>query len=510
VYTAFDYRFSQYTSGVGVEVARFEAFGVVTRVYALERPGGRFEFRLHDELHYPDVVACADWGRLIRMLSQGVSIQRLTSPGVILKAVPRSLLRNADKGEVAVELGNVFLRWSQGFGVLEPILAGDIFSDVIVSSPGPDGGVRVFVRGVGFGDSYHPLHLEPNQCPSQTVGQGFLARLFGHSEPVEAPGFNEYLLDRASERTRTPVTSYSPAASATLSQLRLRVEMAAGPVGNFIAFRKHPLQAWTLARLIASNGVTPALAAKLLAAVTGDPDYVVDGGRKAVLVIGQMGSGKTTLTAALANTLPPGVRVVFIQDVDEYLPLPTVNADTLNTREATGLGVREVGKAELIRHAVRSGAHFMTVNEVLDPEDARAWILAVTSGHSGFTTIHAGGWDDLVERLGNMGVVNPEGILRRSIIVVLMAGRRATRVWWPRGLKWCPNQEPCAEDWPFEARPYPEALANGLIKASLNPDDYVAVEEAWLGYRAGTPKPSGNSPKGLDNSGNRQWGVNSL
>jgi len=204
---------------------------------------------------HPDIIACADWGRLLLMLAQGVSIERLTRPNVILKAVPRRLLRGvgrADLREVASELANVFRRWYTGFGVLSPILEGEgggvLFTDINVDAPAPDGSARVFVRGVGFGDSYHPLILEPNQCPSHGDEEpsGILGRLASifrvsrndEAEPLFKMTFNDYIIERASEATRTPVTSYAPAAMASHGGIRFTI--VSPPIGNAISIRVAP------------------------------------------------------------------------------------------------------------------------------------------------------------------------------------------------------------------------------------------------------------------------------
>jgi type IV secretory pathway ATPase VirB11/archaellum biosynthesis ATPase len=511
-----DYRFNTYTSGVGEEVAILESFDIRTRLFALKTPGG-FEFRMHDDLNYPDIIACADWDKLLGMLSQGMPLPKLTRPKTILKAVPHRLLRGlkrADRNEVAEELARVFKRWYLGFGVLDPLLRSEVFNDIVVDSPGPDGSAKVYVRGGHYGDAYHPLIIEPNQCPNRDDepkrGLFSLFSIFKQSTTTDSeqpPTFNEYILDRSSELTRTPVTSYAPAGMATYTDLRLRITMLADPISKYtVAFRKHPSSYWTLPKLIALGSITPALAAKLLVATTGDPNWVENGRKLALLAIGEMGSGKTTLTAALANTLPPDERVAFIQDVDEYQPIPIRSEVPLNTRSATGLGVREITKADLIAYSMRVGAQYLTVNEVLSPEDARAWVLAILSGHGGFTTYHTDSRENLIERLSSMGITNVESIVNRNIIIVLMVNKKAKRVWWPRGLKWCPNQEPCVEEPPFEARPYPEELANALIKASQNFEDYEAIRQVWLEYRGVTAQPVSIITEGGYSSGQQQWG----
>jgi len=154
-----DYRFNVYTSGVGEEVAILESFDIRTRLFVLKTPGG-FEFRMHDDLNYSDIVACADWDRLLGMLSQGMPLPKLTRPKTILKAVPHRLLRGierADRNEVAEELARVFKRWYLGFGVLDPLLRSEVFNDIVVDKPGDDGSARIYVRGSQYGDAYHPL-----------------------------------------------------------------------------------------------------------------------------------------------------------------------------------------------------------------------------------------------------------------------------------------------------------------------------------------------------------------
>ena len=512
-----DYRFNVYTSGVGEEVAILESFDIRTRLFVLKTPGG-FEFRMHDDLNYSDIIACANWDKLLGMLSQGMPLPKLTRPKVILKAVPHRLLRGlkrADVVEVAEELARVFKRWYLGFGVLDPLLRSEVFNDIVVDKPGDDGSAKIYVRGSQYGDSYHPLIIEPNQCPSRSDdepkrGLFSLFSLFRQSTTTDSeqlPTFNEYILDRASELTRTPVTSYAPAGMATYTDLRLRITMLADPISQYtVAFRKHPSSYWTIPKLIALGSITPALAAKLLVATTGDPNWVENGRKLALLAIGEMGSGKTTLTAALANTLPPDERVAFIQDVDEYQPLPIRSVVMLNTRSATGLGVREISKAELIAYGMRVGTQYLTVNEVLSPEDARAWVLAILSGHGGFTTYHTDSRENLIERLSSMGIANVESIVNRNIIIVLLVNKKAKRVWWPRGLKWCPNQEPCVEEPPFEARPYPGELAQALIKVSQNFEDYEAIRQVWLEYRGVTTQPVSIITEGFNSSSQQQWG----
>ena len=508
VYTAYDFKVSTYYTSAGRNVETVESFGITTLVFAIPHTWG-WRFVLHDELQYPDVIACADFRKLVDALASGLSLRRLLEPRFILKALPGGVLRGVDTKALADELGRVFQRWYLGMGVLEPLLRSELVNDVVVDPMNPDGTPNVHVRVRGFGDAYHQVVIEPNQCTAKPSSDGgFLARLFrlgGEGDEGVGEGvfsFNQYVVNKYSELTRSPVTAYQPHAMSTYAKLRVRGLIVSEPVSTWVsAYRKHPLGSWTIPALISSGSLTPALGAKLLTATTGVCEFVSGCRKVPILVIGEMGSGKTTLTAAVANTLPPWERVAFVQDVDEYRPLPGRSFILLNTRESSGLGVKAITKPELIALSMRSGAQYVTVNEVLTAEDVRAWLLAVFSGHGGFTTIHSSDWVDLANRLTAFGVGNATDVLRR-IIVVLMRDKKAVRAWWPLDTKWCADAREgrvvsgvlrfdeslgvCVEEPPFDGGEYPMVFAELLRRLPPNAD-INEVAEAWLAFLATLP-----------------------
>ncbi len=504
VYSAWDFKVNVYHATAGSNVETVEAFGITTLVYAVQHAWG-WRFIMNDVLQYPDVIACVDFRKMEQALASGLSLGSLLEPNRVLKFVPKSLLRSVESQKaLAEEIGKVFQRWYLGMGVLEPLLRSEMVNDVAVDPLGPDGLPNVHIRAKGFGDAYHQVVIEPNQCMAPSGGGGGLlarlSRLFSGGGVEEPPyPFNQYVLNKYSELTRSPVTMYQPYAMSTYTKLRIRGLIVSEPVSTWVgAYRKHPLGAWTIPALINSGSLTPALAAKLLVATAGVYPFV---NRKVpILVIGEMGSGKTTLTAAIANTLPPWERVAFVQDVDEYQPLPGRTFILLNTRESSGLGVRAITKSELIALSMRSGAQYVTVNEVLTGEDVSAWLLAVFSGHGGFTTIHSSDWVDLANRLTAFGVGNTADVLRR-IIVVLMRDKRAVHAWWPLDTKWCADAREgraggvirfdeglgvCVEDPPFDGGDYPRDFAEALRGLSpMAGNDEVA--KAWLDFLVGLP-----------------------
>ncbi|MGC9227726.1 ATPase, T2SS/T4P/T4SS family, partial [Caldivirga sp.] len=391
--------------------------------------------------------------------SRGLTISRINSkPTLLLRFI--KVRERIDRENALKEIHSLVKRWVLAYGPLTPLLAWGDLSDLVVD-PGP----RVYARVRGIGDGFIPVELEPSQSGEAAGGLG------------EDLDVNEYLLNRVSERTRTPITAYNPRAMATDHEFRLRVTAHAEPVNQgSLAFRKHPSRPWTLGHLIQSGGITVEDAGRLLLMAMGRRPFSTNGEPRGVLIIGEMGSGKTTLTNAILNTMPPWVRVSAIQDVDEFLFTPGRSTLLLNTRASTGLGVREISKAELIGDAMRTGAGFVFVNEILYPEDAKAWLLAVTSGHGGVTSIHAGDLDDLVMRLEGFGVVGAGGLIRRSIIVVKMINKRVTNVYYPE--KTDPNA------------PVPSIMIDGLRSIAEAPDDYTRITGLWESLDAWlNPKP---------------------
>ena len=477
MFTAYDFRINNPGSVMGYTSLGTipTPSGVHTELLYLEQPEGVI-FYMRDILNYPDLLECMDLGKVMGMLSKGLTWRRIeANPRILLKALP-PVRGRIDVDALAREALAVARRFVLEYGVITPLLSWDDLQDLVVDQEGPDGAPRIFIRARGFGDAYHPVVIEPNKCQAgQGGGRGLKLQLFGRrgeaSEGEERTvaqviTFNEYLLNRASERTRTPVTAFNPRAMATDMEFRLRVTMHAKPVsGYIIAFRKHPARPWHLGLLIANGTIDVDTAGKLLLAALGVRPFSVDGEPRGILAYGPMGSGKTTLTAALMNTFPPWVRVVAIQDVDEFKVLPDRTFAVLNTRASTGLGARAISKAELIADAMRTGAQFVFVNEILNPGDARAWVRAVTSGHGGASNLHAGSYEELIDRLERLGITKAAHLIQEFIIAVKLENKRVVEVKLPKRADF--------------SQPLPEPIRRGLEELAGNPDDYSIIRRMW-------------------------------
>jgi pilus assembly protein CpaF len=138
-----------------------------------------------------------------------------------------------------------------------------------------------------------------------------------------------------------------------------------------------------------------------------------------VLVSGGAGAGKTTLLNALAACIPPGQRVVTIEDAAE-LRLRADHVVRLEARPANAEGAGEVTIRDLVRNALRMRPDRIVVGEVRGHE-ALEMLQAMNTGHEGsLSTCHANSPVDALRRLETMvslaGASLSPGAVREQIV----------------------------------------------------------------------------------------------
>ncbi|KZE91784.1 putative conjugal transfer protein [Microbacterium sp. TNHR37B] len=125
-------------------------------------------------------------------------------------------------------------------------------------------------------------------------------------------------------------------------------------------------------------------------------------GRANLLVTGATGAGKTTLLAALLGVVPPGERIVTIEDVAE-LRIDHPHHVRLEARQPNLEGAGAVGLDRLVREALRMRPDRLVVGECRGPE-VRELLTALNTGHDGGAgTVHASGLADVPARLEALG-----------------------------------------------------------------------------------------------------------
>jgi pilus assembly protein CpaF len=156
--------------------------------------------------------------------------------------------------------------------------------------------------------------------------------------------------------------------------------------------------------------------------------------RANVLVAGETSSGKTTLLNTLCSLLPPGERVVTIEDAAE-LRLPGEHVVRLEARPPSTEGLGGATVRDLVRAALRMRPDRLVVGEARGGE---AWDLlqALSTGHDGsLATCHAGSPDEALRRLEAMVLQAEVGLplaavreqLHGALDAVVLVARRGAR-----------------------------------------------------------------------------------
>jgi pilus assembly protein CpaF len=152
--------------------------------------------------------------------------------------------------------------------------------------------------------------------------------------------------------------------------------------------------------------------------------------RTNVIVSGATSSGKTTFLNALLGLVPPGERVVTIEDAAE-LRLATPHVVRLEARPPSVEGVGEVTVRTLVRAALRLRPDRLVVGEVRGAE-ALDMVMALNTGHDGsLTTCHSNGPEDTLHRIEAMVLMGapawpPSTVrehVRRSVDVIVHLAR---------------------------------------------------------------------------------------
>jgi pilus assembly protein CpaF len=250
-----------------------------------------------------------------------------------------------------------------GLGPIEPLLADETVTDVLVN--GPD---QVYVERHGrleltaykFRDNAHVINV------AQRIAAGVGRRVDESSPMVDA---------RLADGSRVNVV---------LPPLAIH--------GATISIRKFSKQKITLFRMVQQGNLSMAMANVLKLASTCRLNVIVSGGT---------GSGKTTLLNALSHFIGLGERTITIEDAAE-LQLVQPHVVSLETRPENAEGLGAIAQRDLVRNALRMRPDRIILGETRGAE-AFDVLQAMNTGHDGsMTTIHANTPRDGITRLESM------------------------------------------------------------------------------------------------------------
>lgn len=256
-------------------------------------------------------------------------------------------------------IDNVF-----GFGPLEGLLSDPEVTEVIVNGPS-----KIFYEKGGV--------LWPSD------------QSFANEEQLRA------LVDRILGPLGRRVDEQSPLVNARLPQgHRMNVVIPPlAPDGTAVTIRKFTERVLSLDDLLHMGSFDQTVKTVLEWSVLSRKNLAVSGGT---------GSGKTTLLNALSCVIPPGERIITIEDSAELRFLEHPHVVRLEARPRNAEGVGQVSIRDLVINALRMRPDRIVVGECRG-EEALDMLTSMQTGHDGsLTTLHANSPDEVTTRLATM------------------------------------------------------------------------------------------------------------
>jgi pilus assembly protein CpaF len=180
----------------------------------------------------------------------------------------------------------------------------------------------------------------------------------------------------------------------------------AGSGGPHMAIRRFSKEKLTIAKLIEFGALTPDAAEALRVLVESKLNVIVAGGT---------GSGKTSMLNCLSAFIPPGERVVVIEDARE-LQMQGAHVVHLEAQKPDHRGSGAITVRDLFKATLRMRPDRIVVGEIRGGE-ALELVQAMTSGHGGcMSTVHATYPTDTLSRLETMALMS-------SVVLPLQALR---------------------------------------------------------------------------------------
>lgn len=281
---------------------------------------------------------------------------------------------------------------AKGFGPLDPLLEDPTISDILVN-----GAKNVYVEKDG--------------------------KLYKTSIVFKDNNHLKNIIERIVSKIGRRIDEKSPMVDARLSD-GSRVNAIIPPLaidGPSLSIRRFKADAGTMDALLRWGSISKEMAEVLEAAVAARCNIVISGGT---------GAGKTTLLNSLSAKIPPGERIITIEDSAE-LSLQQDHIVRLETRPANIEGQGEITARDLVINSLRMRPDRIIIGECRGAETLDM-LQAMNTGHDGsLTTLHANSPRDALSRLETMvmysGIDLPERNIKNQIAsainIIIQASR---------------------------------------------------------------------------------------
>jgi pilus assembly protein CpaF len=265
------------------------------------------------------------------------------------------VLSNAERTSLVRQIVDAAL----GLGVLEPLLADETITEIMVNGP-----AEVWIERDGKLERVKTRFADEAQL-YQTI-------------------------DRIVSAVNRRVDESSPMVDARLPGGE-RVNVIIPPLalnGPSITIRRFP-RTFSMDELVDLGTLDESIRSLLGACVRGKFNLIVSGGT---------GTGKTTLLNALSAFIPESERIITIEDSAE-LQLQQPHVISLESRPPNVEGKGQVAIRDLVRNSLRMRPDRILVGEVRGAETLDM-LQAMNTGHEGsVATVHANSTEDAIMRL---------------------------------------------------------------------------------------------------------------
>jgi len=271
-----------------------------------------------------------------------------------------------------------------GLGPLEPLLADESITDIMINGPKQiyiERKGKLEVTDVHFRDNEHVLNIARR-----------IVSIIGRRVDETVPLVDARLQDGS------------------------RVNIIIPPLaidGPTISIRKFSKKGITLDLMARQNNISETMSTILKIAARS---------RLNILISGGTGSGKTTLLNAMSQMIDERERIVTIEDAAE-LQLQQPHVVRLETRPANLEGTGEITMRDLVKNSLRMRPDRIILGEVRGSE-AVDMLQAMNTGHDGsLGTVHANRPREALTRLENMigmaGINLPAKAVRTQIAAAI-------------------------------------------------------------------------------------------
>lgn len=313
---------------------------------------GHYRDRLLEEIDLDELARLSPTQRRVRL--ERILADLLSQDGPVLASRDRSILIQRVVDDAL------------GLGVLEPLLADESITEIMVNGPR---------------DIFVERHGRVQRVPTSFASEEQLYQT----------------IDRIVSSVNRRVDESSPMVDARLPTGE-RVNVIIPPLaldGPSLTIRRFP-RPYRLGELVA-NGSLDTHAANLLGAcVRAHLNIMISGGT---------GTGKTTFLNALSGLIPDHERIVTIEDAAE-LSLQQEHVVRLESRPANVEGTGRVTIRDLVRNALRMRPDRIVVGEVRGGE-TMDMLQAMNTGHEGsLATVHANSAFDALGRLETLATMS--------------------------------------------------------------------------------------------------------